>query len=62
MPRIVRDNPGLPAEKRGNAVWVECEKCRTWFPVSPVLLRPESPQACCPSCHQRFGLATQAAR
>lgn len=62
MARIIRDDAGPPTEKRGNAVWVECERCRTGFPVSPAMLRPEAPAACCPVCHHEFPLATPLAR
>lgn len=61
MARISRETPGAPWEKRGNAIWVECGSCSTWFPVSPVMARLESPPACCPRCHHEFKLAAGAA-
>jgi len=39
---------------RGNTVWVACPGCRTWFPVSPRMLAPAAPPACCPQCHREF--------
>lgn len=57
MVRISRDNFGASWEKRGNAIWVECASCKTWFPVAPVMTRLEAPPACCPRCHHEFKLA-----
>jgi len=56
MPTLLRDTVGASWEKRGNAIWSQCPACRTWFPVSVVLTRPEAPDACCPACQQRFSL------
>jgi hypothetical protein len=61
-PTIVRDTPGAPWEKRGNTLWVGCPGCKGWFPVSPVMARPEAPPACCPHCHQQFKVAPTAPR
>ena len=57
MTRISRDAAGAHWEKRGNAIWVECAPCKTWFPVSPALTRADAPPACCPRCHHEFKLA-----
>ncbi len=51
MPNTIRDNPGPAHEKRGNAVWVECSACKTWFPVSAMMQRPGAAPTCCPHCH-----------
>lgn len=59
-PLIVRDTGGAGWEKRGNTLWVACPKCRRFFPVSPVMTRPEAPNCICPSCHQQFTLAERA--
>ncbi len=45
VPEIVRDAPGAGWEKRGNTLWIGCTRCKTWFPVSPVLTRPGAPAA-----------------
>jgi hypothetical protein len=57
MAKILRDPPGPYHEKRGNALWVECHACRTWFPASSALQRPDAPPAVCPQCHAQIPLA-----
>lgn len=52
--QLLRDAPGAAWEKRGNAAWLQCERCSTWFPVGPAMLAPQAPPACCPTCHHRF--------
>ena len=59
---VVKDAAGAAWEKRGNTAWVACPACTTWFPVSPVMLRPDAAPACCPSCHQQFKVAAATPR
>lgn len=50
-----RTTPGIDIGKYGgNTVWLACPGCRTWFPVSPRMLAPAAPPACCPACHREF--------
>ncbi len=56
-PLIVKDSVGAIWEKRGNTAWVECPKCQSWFPASPIMLRNDAPPAICPNCHHEFYLA-----
>jgi hypothetical protein len=56
---VLRDAAGAPWEKRGNTAWIACPACDTWFPASPVMLRPDAAPACCPRCHEQFKVAAQ---
>lgn len=50
----ITDAGGPPWEKRGNAAWLRCPRCNTWYPVSPRMLAPDAPKCCCPACHHEF--------
>lgn len=52
MSRAAGANEGGKYE--GNTAWVACPACRSWFPVSPRMLAPAAPPACCPQCQQEF--------
>lgn len=60
--RIVKDSPGAIWEKRGNTAWLECGACQKWFPVGPVMLRPDAAAAHCPHCQHEFKPAAPAPR
>jgi uncharacterized protein YbaR (Trm112 family) len=53
---IIRESAGAHWEKRGNALWVCCPSCDTWFPASPAMLAATAPPSCCPACHHEFNL------
>lgn len=48
------DAPGPAWEKRGNAAWLRCPACATWFPVSPAMFAAGAPECCCPGCLHHF--------
>jgi hypothetical protein len=50
----VADAGGPPWEKRGNAAWLRCPACGTWYPASPAMLGPAAPPCVCPACHAEF--------
>ena len=41
-------------EKTGNASWVECNNCNSWFNVGPSLINKPSVKLHCPNCHEEF--------
>ncbi len=55
-PVLLRDTAGAAWEKRGNTLWLSCDGCATWFPVSVGLTRPGATPACCPCCHNKIPL------
>jgi hypothetical protein len=55
--KVVQDQAGVGWEKRGNTAWVQCGDCRTWFPVSPEMLKPGAPDCHCPACGKDFTMA-----
>jgi hypothetical protein len=62
LSRTIADSAGAAWEKRGNSIWAQCERCSTWFPASPALLRDDAVEACCPKCHLEFKLSGAATR
>jgi NAD-dependent SIR2 family protein deacetylase len=60
MTRRVQDPPGPAWEKRGNTVWLGCDACGAFFPVSPSMLREDAPPCRCPKCHRQFRPAPDA--
>ena len=54
MTRQISDGMGPHWEKRGNTVWLCCDGCGCWFPVSPSMMRPEAPPCRCPGCGREF--------
>ena len=52
---------GASWEKTGNTSWVQCDPCKSWFPVGPSLLARPEVKLHCPHCHREF-VAAESAR